>query len=120
MLTNQTSVSVQIEHEQTFPKILTPQALEFLGKLHEHFDERRRNLLEIRQQIQEKLKEGRQLQFLKETKHIREGDWTVGRLPKDLQYRRVEITGPVDRKMIINALNSGAKAFMADFEDATS
>ncbi|GGN61637.1 malate synthase A [Oceanobacillus indicireducens] len=120
MLTNQTSVSVQIEHEQTFPKILTPQALEFLGKLHEHFDERRRNLLEIRQQIQEKLNEGRQLQFLKETKHIREGDWTVGRLPKDLQDRRVEITGPVDRKMIINALNSGAKAFMADFEDATS
>src|ERR671933_430987 len=58
--------------------------------------------------------------FLRETKEIREGDWTVAPLPADLQDRRVEITGPVDRKMIINALNSGAKVFMADFEDANS
>lgn len=118
MFTNQ--VGIQIKQEKTFPEILTPQALEFLEKLHYHFDERRRNLLEIRQQIQEKLNEGKSLQFLEETNHIREGDWTVARLPKDLQDRRVEITGPVDRKMIINALNSGAKSFMADFEDATS
>lgn len=118
MLMNQTTV--QIEHESHFKDILTPQALEFLEKLHHHFEERRRNLLEIRQQIQEKLKEGKQLQFLSETKQVREGNWTIDQLPSDLQDRRVEITGPVDRKMIINALNSGAKTFMADFEDATS
>lgn len=118
MLTNQSAV--EIEHRETFPEILTPQALEFLEKLHTNFDERRRNLLEIRQQIQKKLNEGKYLKFLEETKHIRESEWTVGQIPKDLRDRRVEITGPVERKMIINALNSGAKAFMADFEDATS
>lgn len=118
MLTNQSAV--EIEHRETFPEILTPQALEFLEKLHTNFDERRRNLLEIRQQIQKKLNEGKHLKFLEETKHIRESEWTVGQIPKDLRDRRVEITGPVERKMIINALNSGAKAFMADFEDATS
>src|SRR5699024_3709587 len=67
-----------------------------------------------------KIKEGKQLDFLSATKNVREGDWTIGPLPKDLQDRRVEITGPVDRKMIINALISGAKCFMADFQDATS
>lgn len=118
MITNQSMI--QIEHEEKFPSILTPQALAFLEKLHQHFDERRRNLLEIREQIQVRLNEGKALHFLEETKHIREGTWTVAQIPKDLQDRRVEITGPVDRKMIINALNSGAKTFMADFEDATS
>ncbi|WP_339228701.1 malate synthase A [Oceanobacillus sp. FSL K6-2867] len=118
MLINQTKV--QIHHEKQFNEILTPQAMEFLEKLHHHFEERRKNLLEIRQQIQKKLNGGRHLQFLSETKHVREGSWTIDQLPRDLRDRRVEITGPVDRKMIINALNSGAKTFMADFEDATS
>lgn len=118
MFTEKTSV--EIRHKAKFPEILTPQALEFLEKLHNHFDERRRNLLEIRRQIQLNLNEGKALDFLEETKHIREGNWTVAQIPKDLKDRRVEITGPVDRKMIINALNSGANTFMADFEDATS
>ncbi len=69
MLTNQSAV--EIDHRETFPEILTPQALEFLEKLHTNFDERRRNLLEIRQQIQKKLNEGKHLKFLEETKHIR-------------------------------------------------
>jgi malate synthase len=101
-------------------EILSKEALEFVGKLHAHFDYRRRNLLTIRRHLQEKWDEGRKPHFLEETKHIREDDWTVAPIPKDLQDRRVEITGPVDRKMIINALNSGAKVFMADFEDASS
>src|SRR5699024_12640585 len=71
-------------------------------------------------ELQQKINEGKQLDFLSETKNVREGDWTIGPLPKDLQDRRVEITGPVDRQMIINALNAGAKCFMADIEDATS
>ncbi|WP_087972649.1 malate synthase A [Oceanobacillus rekensis] len=114
------SETIKIEHEKKYEELLTPEALNFIGKLHQHFDERRRNLLEIRQQIQQKLNEGKQLNFIEETKKVREGNWTIDRLPKDLQDRRVEITGPVDRKMVINALNSGAKTFMADFEDATS
>ncbi|MFD2210281.1 malate synthase A [Virgibacillus halophilus] len=103
-----------------FAKILTEDALCFLEKLHHRFDERRRNLLRIRREIQKQLNKGKKLDFLSETAHIRKGNWTVSVIPEDLQDRRVEITGPVDRKMIINALNCGAKAFMADFEDATS
>lgn len=114
------SSEIQIEHEQKFEEILTGDALEFLEKLHLHFDERRKNLLELRKHLQQNLDEGKKLDFLSETKSIREADWTIAPIPKDLQDRRVEITGPVDRKMIINALNSGAKTFMADFEDATS
>ncbi|GIO24028.1 malate synthase A [Oceanobacillus sp. J11TS1] len=118
MLINQ--AKVQITHEKEFSEVLTPRALEFLGKLHSNFNEQRKKLLAHRQQLQNEINEGRQLRFLEETKHIREGNWKIEQLPKDLQDRRVEITGPVDRKMIINALNSGAKGFMADFEDATS
>lgn len=118
MLINQ--ATVKIESENKFTEILTPQALDFLEKLHNHFNEQRIKQLEYRQQLQEELNGGKRLDFLEETKHIREGNWTIEQLPKDLQDRRVEITGPVDRKMIINALNSGAKGFMADFEDATS
>src|SRR3954454_6574080 len=101
-------------------EILTPEALEFLYGLHENFNVRRKTLLQAREARQRRFDEGEKPDFLAETKHIREGDWTVAPIPPDLQDRRVEITGPVDRKMIINALNSGAKAFMADFEDATS
>lgn len=112
--------TVQIDHELHFSEILTPKALEFLEKLHHNFNNQRLELLKHRQKIQRELNAGKKLQFLEETKQIRESNWTIGQLPKDLQDRRVEITGPVDRKMIINALNSGANGFMADFEDATS
>lgn len=112
--------NAQINDQEKFAEILTPEALEFLQKLHSNFDERRRTLLKMRKQTQQQFNEGEKPNFLSETKTIREGDWEVDPLPKDLQDRRVEITGPVDRKMIINALNSGAKGFMADFEDATS
>ena len=101
-------------------EILTPEALAFILSLHEKFDTRRKELLEKRQERQKRLDAGEKLDFLPETKHIRDGDWTIAPLPEDLQDRRVEITGPVDRKMVINALNSGAKMFMACFEDASS
>ncbi len=101
-------------------EILTPEALQFIYSLHEKFNDRRKAILAERQARQRRLSGGMKLDFLKETAHIREGKWTIAPLPHDLQDRRVEITGPVDRKMVINALNSGAKTFMADFEDATS
>lgn len=100
--------------------ILVPEALEFISQLHEKFNVRRKELLERRKQFQQELDGGKAFEFLDETKAIRTANWTIAKLPDDLQDRRVEITGPVDRKMIINALNSGAKTFMADFEDATS
>src|SRR5690606_3402441 len=100
--------------------ILTPEALVFIEKLHVHFDGRRRSLLEQRQDRQQEINRGKPLDFLPETKHIREGDWTIAPLPDDMKDRRVEITGPTNRKMLINALNSGAKMFMADLEDATA
>lgn len=103
-----------------FDEILTPDALKFIEELERNFGERRIKLLQYRKKRQEELNKGKLPDFLPETKHIRNGDWTIAPLPKDLQNRRVEITGPTDRKMVINALNSGAKLFMADFEDATS
>lgn len=111
---------INADQKTRFKKILTSGAIEFIENLHFHFDERRRELLKKREELQQQLNEGRTLDFLKDTKSIRTGNWEVNPIPKDLQDRRVEITGPVDRKMIINALNSGAKTFMADFEDATS
>ncbi|WP_445327063.1 malate synthase A [Sporosarcina sp. FSL K6-1508] len=101
-------------------EILTPDALTFLQSLHDNFDGRRKELLANRQQRQSDIDGGIKLDFLAETQHIRDGEWTIAPLPPDLQDRRVEITGPVGRKMVINALNSGAKTFMACFEDATS
>jgi len=103
-----------------FTEILTPEALTFVGTLQREFGARREELLQARVARQAELDAGKPYDFLPETKHIREGDWTVAPIPRDLQDRRVEITGPVDRKMIINALNSGARVFMADFEDANS
>ena len=103
-----------------YDEVLTEESLTFLTELHEHFDEKRRALLSARKDRQKKFDQGELPNFLDETKSIREGDWTVAPLPSDLLDRRVEITGPVDRKMIINALNSGAKVFMTDFEDASS
>jgi malate synthase len=104
----------------SFEQILTPDAIDFIVKLHNRFNWRREDLLKQRQERQHRLDEGEMPTFLTSTKHIREKDWKVNPIPADLQNRRVEITGPVDRKMIINALNSGAKIFMADFEDANS
>ncbi len=101
--------------------LLTAEALTFLERLEQRFGPRRRQLLDIRAERQARLDSGHeQLDFLAETADIRQGDWTVAPVPKELQDRRVEITGPVDRKMIINALNSGARAFMADFEDSST
>lgn len=103
-----------------FDDILTPEALGFLKSLHLNFNERRKALLEEREKRQARIDAGIMPDFLPETASIRERNWQVAPLPPDLMDRRVEITGPVDRKMIINALNSGAKIFMADFEDSTS
>ena len=100
--------------------ILTPQALEFLVALHHSFNARRLELLGARAARQQRIDAGEKPDFLPETRHIREADWSAAPIPADLQDRRVEITGPVDRKMIINALNSGAKVFMADFEDSNA
>lgn len=100
--------------------ILTPEALQFVTKILQEFSERRENLLHQRIERQKELDAGKLPDFLASTETIRKSDWKVASIPKDLQDRRTEITGPVDRKMVINALNSGAKVFMADFEDATS
>jgi len=101
-------------------KVLTPDAVAFLVDLETEFGWRRGQLLAKRQARQEVIDAGNLPRFLGETKEIRDGAWSISPVPGDLQDRRVEITGPVDRKMMINALNSGAKVFMADFEDATS
>jgi malate synthase len=101
-------------------EILSAEALTFLAGLHRRFNRRRLELLVRRMGRQEDFDAGKLPDFLTETAAIRDGDWKVAAIPADLLDRRVEITGPVDRKMIVNALNSGAKVFMADFEDATS
>ena len=103
-----------------YPEILTDEAMTFLSLLHENFNEKRLALLEERKKQQVLFDEGALPIFPLETKSIRESNWTAAKTPEDLLDRRVEITGPVDRKMIINALNSGANTFMADFEDSTS
>jgi malate synthase len=103
-----------------YAETLTPDAVAFVVGLQRTFNEQWKELLEARAARQKRLDAGERPDFLKETKHIRESEWTVAELPQDLLDRRVEITGPVDRKMIINALNSGAKVFMADFEDSTT
>ena len=100
-------------------EILNPEALAFVAGLHRRFDGRRQALLAARIERQKAFDAGALPDFLPETAHIRAGDWQVAPIPADLMDRRVEITGPTDRKMVINALNSGAQAFMADFEDAT-
>jgi malate synthase len=101
-------------------EILTDEALAFIAGLHRRFDTRRRELLAARVARQKALDAGALPDFLPETQHVRDGDWRVAPIPKDLLDRRVEITGPVDRKMVVNALNSGARVFMADFEDANA
>src|SRR3546814_19436337 len=100
--------------------VLSEAALGIVAELHRRFDWRRRALLEARAERQRAFDSGALPDFLPETASIRAGNWRVGDIPADLFDRRVEITGPTDRKMVINALNSGAKVFMAAFEDATA
>jgi malate synthase len=106
--------------EAGFDAVLTPEALEFLAELEREFGPRRRQLLEARIERRQRLRTGESLDFLPETREIRGTEWQVAPVPPDMQQRWVEITGPTDRKMVINALNSGADGFMADFEDANS
>src|SRR5205823_4524947 len=106
--------------ERAFEEILAPGALEFVAELEREFGPRRRELLQARTERRRRLRAGELLDFLPETRQVRESDWRVAPVPADMQQRWVEITGPTDRKMMINALNSGADGFMADFEDANA
>ena len=101
-------------------QVLTPEALTFIAQLQRTFESRRKDLLRDRVARQDEINQGQMPDFLSETSHVRQQKWTVASAPLALQDRRVEITGPVDRKMMINALNSGAKVFMADLEDSLS
>src|SRR4051812_49053181 len=103
-----------------FESILTQDALALVARLHRAFEPRRRELLAARAERAKRLDAGERPDFLASTKHIRESDWSIAPLPKALECRRVEITGPVDAKMIINAYNSGADSYMTDFEDSNS
>jgi malate synthase len=103
-----------------FETILTPDALALVAKLHRAFEPRRQKLLAARVERAKRLDAGERPDFLAETAHIRAGDWKVAPLPKAVECRRVEITGPVDAKMVINAFNSGADSYMTDFEDSNS
>jgi malate synthase len=114
------NIQVKGNMKPGYEKVLTPEALEFIGYLHDQYNQKRKSLLTQREIRQKKFDAGELPSLLPSTKAIREGDWRVNPIPAALQNRRVEITGPVDRKMIINALNSGANVFMADFEDSTS
>ncbi len=113
-------IQIKGSFRHSYAEVLTPGALTFLRELHRQFNDRRKGLLLERERVQDSLDKGVLPDFFSETKAIREKDWEVAPIPADLLDRRVEITGPVERKMIINALNSGAKVFMADFEDSNS
>ncbi|GAA2231760.1 malate synthase A [Herbiconiux moechotypicola] len=116
-----TSTTVHAEQGERFDEILTPEALAFLTRLHDQFAGRRQERLADRMARRKHIENGRDLRFLPETAHIRENtEWRVAGAGPGLEDRRVEITGPTDPKMTINALNSGAKAWLADLEDATS
>ena len=117
-MTAAAGVTLHGEMKPGYDEILTPEALDFIADLHRTFGPRRAELLARREEIQARLDEGWLPDFLPETKHVRDGDWKIAPIPEPLLDRRVEITGPVDRKMTINALNSGARVFMADFEDS--
>jgi len=120
MADQQPSIEIISEIPGSASEILNPEALALVADLHRRFNGRRRELLAARVTRQQKLDQGEQPGFLAETADVRAGDWRIADIPHDLVDRRVEITGPVDRKMIINALNSPAKAFMADLEDSCS
>ena len=113
-------VTITATISPTTAEIIVPEAIELIVALHRNFNQRRKELLQRRQQRQADLDAGKTPDFLPETENVRRSDWTAAPIPADLQDRRTEITGPTDRKMVINALNSGAKVFMADFEDANT
>jgi malate synthase len=116
----ETKTQLKIKAQKLFEDIFTPDLIDFLVALHQNFNHQRLELLKERKKNQQAFDQGTLPEFLKETEEIRNADWICASLPEDLLDRRVEITGPVDRKMIINALNSGAFTFMADFEDSSS
>jgi malate synthase len=118
--TQEKSVQIRAPHTDAQQTILSEEAIAFLEKLARAFEPRRRELLAARRVRQQEIDAGAMPAFLPSTASVRAGDWQVAPIPADLLDRRVEITGPVDRKMIINALNSGASVFMADFEDSNS
>jgi malate synthase len=120
MATKTASIRVDAPITGRADEVLTREALDFLTELQLRFNPTREELLERRERRQEDFARGRRPDFLDETRDVREGDWKVASTPPDLNDRRVEITGPVERKMMINALNSGASVFMADFEDSLS
>ena len=111
-------VEVSAPTSSEFEEILTPEAVAFVAKLSREYGGRVAELLQARQERQERINQGEMPDFLEETKEIREGDWKIAQIPDDLQDRRVEMTGPPDRKMTINAMNSGSSCWMTDFEDA--
>src|SRR3954452_673238 len=108
-------MQVKARQEDRYDEVLTDGAMALVGRLHEELDARRRDLLEERLDVQSRLDAGETLDFVRAPE-----DFTVARIPAALQDRRVEITGATSRKMVINALNSGARGFMADFEDSNS
>ena len=113
-------VRIEAPLEPRFAEVLTPEALGLLAELHRRFEPRRRELLATRAARQARIDAGEMPEFLHTTRAIREGEWRIAPLPPALERRRVEITGPVERKMMINALNSGADSYMADFEDSST
>ena len=117
-MTNNIKIIPTLSSEEQ--QILNPKTLALIELLHTKFNPRRLELLAKRKHRQDEIDDGKKPDFLEDTKSIRDGDWEVAPLPSDLQDRRVEITGPVDRKMVINALNAPVKTFMADFEDSCS
>lgn len=116
--TSQVEITTPLTRQ--WPEILTPEALDFVAAISDTFEARRVDLLRRRDYRQSEFDRGVLPNFLPETAEVRQAEWRVAEIPADLRDRRVEITGPVDRKMIINALNSGASVFMADFEDSNS
>jgi malate synthase len=114
------SIEIKAPMHTGYSKILTPEALDFVATLIRKYRDRHAELMAYRQQRQLSIDKGALPGFLPETESVRNGDWKIAGIPKDLLDRRVEITGPVDRKMIINALNAGAKCFMSDFEDSAA
>ena len=116
----ETLTKFRVQPENQYPSLFTDELIEFLTALHENFNSQRLELLENRKSVQHDFDNGILPTFPKETESIRNATWKCAPIPEDILDRRVEITGPVDRKMIINALNSGANCFMADFEDSNS
>ena len=113
-------MEIRAEIKPGYEQILTPEALALVAKLSREFEPRRQQLLAARVERAKRLDAGERPDFLPETAHIRNGDWKIAPIPKALECRRVEITGPVERKMVINALNSGADSYMTDFEDSNT